>query len=146
MSLSVYNAHIGLGNKKKIEAIGEALNLPTTQTPQKSLSVPGFELWARMCGKSFSTETSLPTQSPALGAIFRSMGIWTLLSYIVPEGFFLLFSPLCNPEFSGEFSKWSWDVWGVLFGFCMEKMKSIFYIRKKGLFCTNTITAACCCF
>lgn len=97
--------------------------------------------------KSFSTEMSLPTQSPALRAVFRSMGNWTLLSYFVSEGFFFfLLSPLCNPKFSGEVSGWSWDVWGVLFGFRMGKIKSIFYIRKKGLFCTNTITAACCCF
>lgn len=43
MPLSAYNAHTGLGNKKNLGVTGEALNLQTTQTPQKSLSVPGFE-------------------------------------------------------------------------------------------------------
>lgn len=65
--------------------------------------------------KSFSTEMSLPTQSPALRAVFRSMGNWTLLSYVVSEGFFFFctFSSL-QPK---VFWRGQWMELGCLGGF-----------------------------
>lgn len=74
-----------------------------------------------MCGKSFSTETSLPTQSPALGAIFRSMGIWTLLSYIVPEGFFPYFLLSATQSFLGSSANGAGMFGGFYLAFVWKK-------------------------
>lgn len=126
----------------------------TAQTPRKSLSVPRFELGPRMQRKSFSIKMSLSPQSPVLRAIFRSLRIWSDLAVMFCFwGFFLLFSSLLPKVF------WrvQWGKLGCLGGFiCLScgkgrwsesgKTKPIFYVGKKGLFCTNTISAACFCF
>lgn len=70
--------------------------------------------------KSFSIEMSSPTQSPVLRAIFRSLRIWTLLSYFVSEVFFF-FPPLCYPKLSGEFSGVVWMFGGVYLAFLWER-------------------------